>query len=102
MRPLWYMTHSVVDRMERDPEFAQFVYESEIEYEDKGLSEYADAESVGIVFRRSEHPEWTIVITTNWDRSRTTICFPGEEIYSTPEDAARNAAEAWNRRADNG
>lgn len=80
MRPMWYATHAVVDKAEADPEFAKFVHESEEEFKDRDFSEYGKDEPVEIVYRRTAHPDWAIRIVTNWDRSKTTISFPGEEL----------------------
>lgn len=95
MRPMWYATHAVVDRMERDPEFAWFVHDSETRY--KAETRYfkiilqtdsykqANDEPFEIVYLNTDHPDWTIRIVTNWDRSKTTISFPGEEIEEEAE-----------------
>lgn len=80
MRPLWYATHAVVDRMEADPEFARFVHASEKDYQKRDMSVVEDDEMFEVMYVRSTHPEWTIRIVTNWDRSKTTISFPGEEL----------------------
>ena len=80
MRPMWYATHAVLDRMERDQEFARFVHLSEEAFKQTDFSEYEEDEPVEIVFRRSAHPDWTIRIVASWDRSKVTICCPGEEL----------------------
>ena len=85
MRPLWFTTHAVVDRMEADPEFARFVHLSEEEFKDMDFSEYGEDEPIDIVYRHIGDPDWTIRIVASWDRSRTTICFPWEEIEEETE-----------------
>ena len=79
MRPLWYATHAVVDKMEADPEFAQFVQTSAEEYKRTDFSEFVEDAPITVRFHHIEQG-WHIWITTNWDRSKTTISFPGEEI----------------------
>ena len=89
MRPMWHATHAIVDRMERDPEFAWFVHDSEERY--KTDTRYKTIFQADIhkqtydkpfetVYLNTDHPDWTIRIVTSWDGSRTTICFPGEEV----------------------
>ena len=78
MRPMWYATHAVVDKAESDPEFAKFVHESEEEFKRTDFSEFAEDAPITVRFYHDRG--WHIWITTNWDRSKTTISFPGEEL----------------------
>lgn len=82
-------TRGITDRMNEDPVFGYFVFESLIKYiecnwgdtceEDAAMNNdaVANGDRILAVYKRSATDE-TIWIVTEWDRSATTVLFPDE------------------------
>jgi len=84
------VTRGVYELSKRNPVFGQFVEKSLARFtlcdwgdlcqEDKEMNEISinPANDAGRVLARYNSPEAEIFITTEWDRSATTILFPSE------------------------